>query len=65
MLECKQSQFKQFFLFQEQITQDVTVGFDPSNSSGPIKSTIKLVRDLMVTYILDESDYGSNPTVRS
>ena len=28
MLECKQSQIKQFFLIQGQITPDVTVGFD-------------------------------------
>ena len=29
MLECKQSQIKQFFLLQGQITPDITVGFDP------------------------------------
>ena len=29
MLESKQSQIKQFFLIQGQITPDVTVRFDP------------------------------------
>ena len=28
-IECKQSQIKQFFLIQGQITPDVTVRFDP------------------------------------
>ena len=96
MLECKQSQIKQFFLIQGQITPDVTVRFDPysnsskisvsyilqpclvpiglhlqiqeckqsysaifansrannSDSSGLIKSIIKLIRDLMFTCTL-------------
>ena len=43
MLECKLSQIQQFLQIQGQITQD---------SSGPIRSIIELIRDLMVTYIL-------------
>ena len=42
MLECKQSQ----------IWQISNSRADNSNSSGPIRSIIELIRDLMVTYIL-------------
>ena len=42
MLECKQSQIKQFFLIQGQITPDVTVGFDPLLNSS----------DVIVIYIM-------------
>ena len=43
MLGCKQSQIEHFLQIQGQISSD---------SSGPIKSIIKLIQNLMVTYIL-------------
>ena len=42
MLECKQSQISQFSNSRA----------NNSNSSGPIRSIIELIRSLMVTYIL-------------
>ena len=43
MLECKRSQILQIFANSRA---------NNSDSSGPIKSVIELIQDLMVTYIL-------------
>ena len=48
MLQCKQSQIKQFFIIQGQITPDVTGGFNP----------IKLIQGIIVIYIV--TMFGTN-----